>query len=155
MDARDHRLRQAHQRQHHAGALAEDGRDRLPIRGGAQLLEVVAGREGGTGGGQDYHAQRAVAGDVGQRRFERGHQLGRERVPPIGAVERERRHPVRVVAQKDGRLDGFGFDRRHEFPRADDSPWIGPVPVRRLCVDSAPHCDILRRSARQSNSREP
>ncbi len=116
VNARDHRLRQTHQRQHHLRALTEDCRDCLAIRGRTQILEIVAGAENRTDCGEHHRAYRAVASDIGEHRLECRHKLARKRVSPLRTIERESRDAVRVIAQKDGRLEGFGFGRRHDSP---------------------------------------
>ena len=69
--ARDHRLRQAGQRGHHARAAVEQGAHRGVAQVGTHLLEVVAGAERLAGTGDHHHPRGGVHGDPGELVLER------------------------------------------------------------------------------------
>ena len=80
MDAGDDRDGQGGQALHHAAALGEELRAGRVVEG-ADLAQVMAGAEAGTGTAQDEHADGRVGGDGFEQGFERGEHCDRERIP--------------------------------------------------------------------------
>ncbi len=108
LHARDHGLRQAHEREHHLAALLE--KRLLPGLAGvrAHLAQVVPGAEVLARARKDDHASRRVLREAIELGLQREEHRGRERVHAIAPVERQRRHAVLVPAQ-DVRRFHFGF----------------------------------------------
>ena len=140
LHARDHRLRQAHEREHRLAAPLE--KRLLPRLVGmrAHLAQVVTGTEVLASAGEHDHARRRVLGEPVELGLQRREHRGRERVHAIAAVERQRRHAVLVLAQHVGRFDfGLGWSvhgvLRHSIAEADlaccrsTNFWILPVEV--------------------------
>ena len=103
----DHRLGQAHDVQHQAGAGGEGLLIRGAVGAGAYFPEVVAGAEGRAGAGQHNRFDCRGFGDGGQFLGQGVHQRQRQGVARLRTVEREPGDAVPVVAQQ----HGVGIDR--------------------------------------------
>ena len=90
---RNDRLRDALDHGHQLNALVENALilARRPID---QFAEIMTGREHRAVGGQDDDAHVASLADVRQRAGQLRHELQRQRIPLLGAVQRQRGDPV-------------------------------------------------------------
>ena len=105
----DHRLRRAHDGQHHVGAgghgLGEEGAAAVGIVAmRRQFLEIVTGGEGRAGAGDDDGANGIRAADLANGAGQRRDQLLGEGVARLGPVQREQRDRTAILAQQHCRV---------------------------------------------------